>query len=68
MRWNLCATQPALTRLHYDPGKFATWIRILRGTKIWFILDGPIPPQGLAGFDISHAKFVYFVLEEGSTL
>ncbi|KIJ32756.1 hypothetical protein M422DRAFT_265388 [Sphaerobolus stellatus SS14] len=67
-KWNLFATAPALTRLHYNAGKFCTWIEVQQGAKIWFIMDGEIPPEGMAEIDITKHTFVYFVVEPGGIL
>ncbi|KIJ39803.1 hypothetical protein M422DRAFT_257400 [Sphaerobolus stellatus SS14] len=67
-RWSLFATAPALTRLHYDAGKFCTWVEVQRGAKIWFVMDGEPPSEGMVDVDIDKHTFVYFVVEEGGIL
>ena len=70
-KWNLCATKLAFSRVHYDAGRFCTWIRSLCGTKIWFVLDGDIKDTSRVfepNAEYSNWGWKYFVVEEGSVL
>ncbi|KIJ44529.1 hypothetical protein M422DRAFT_252139 [Sphaerobolus stellatus SS14] len=68
MRWNLCATAPALTRPHYDTAKLATWVHTLRGAKLWFVMDGEVPEDGMCNLDVTKHTFKYVLVEPGAVL
>ncbi|KIJ26300.1 hypothetical protein M422DRAFT_55600 [Sphaerobolus stellatus SS14] len=67
--WTTCATQRVYTRLHYDTGKYGTYVTCTCGAKLWIVAD-ELPSEGLADFnpDESKIQYVYYVLERGSTL
>jgi hypothetical protein len=67
-KWQLLATAPALSHPHIDAGKFATWVHVRRGAKIWAVLDGPIPAEPLTEMDLAVHKWIPFLLEEGDML
>ena len=48
LNWDLVTTAPAMSPVHVDAGKFATFIWVHTGTKLWFIRD---TPSGGTSFD-----------------
>ena len=67
-KWNLLATAPALSRPHVDAAKFSTWIHILRGAKLWSVIDGEVPNCHLTELDPAKYKWKSFLLEEDDLL
>ncbi|KAF8514467.1 hypothetical protein JB92DRAFT_129579 [Gautieria morchelliformis] len=67
-KWQLLATAPALSHPHIDAGKFATWVQVRRGAKIWAVLDGPMPGKPLTEFDLEAHKWIPFLLEQDDIL
>ncbi|KAF8572672.1 hypothetical protein K439DRAFT_1625608 [Ramaria rubella] len=63
-KWKLMATSPALSRAHYDAGKYSMWIRIECGCKFWATLVGEIPTCPLTELVVEDHKWKVFVLEE----
>jgi len=51
-----------------DAAKFGTWLHILRGAKIWAVLDGEAPDQILPYVDVSKYRWKHFLLEEDDLL
>ncbi|KAF8572776.1 hypothetical protein K439DRAFT_1625541 [Ramaria rubella] len=45
LSWGLVATVPAMSPVHRDAGKFAMWIQVVSGTKLWSLLDGASSPR-----------------------
>lgn len=72
LNWALVATVPAMSPAHHDAGMFATWIKVIRGAKAWFVLDGdntehPIEHR-LNILDVTKYKWRLYVLRAGDTL
>ncbi|KAF8495043.1 hypothetical protein BU17DRAFT_72536 [Hysterangium stoloniferum] len=68
IRWRLCATEGAFSRAHIDAGKFATWIRIVHGTKLWVVMSGDIAETSLRNLNYRKRKWTYYLLEPGDQL
>ncbi|KAF8512352.1 hypothetical protein BU17DRAFT_69243 [Hysterangium stoloniferum] len=68
IRWRLCATEGAFSRAHIDAGKFATWICIVHGTKLWVVMSGDIADTSLRNLNYRKRKWTYYLLEPGDQL
>ncbi|KAF8576658.1 hypothetical protein K439DRAFT_1622690 [Ramaria rubella] len=67
-KWKLMATPPALSRAHYDAGKYSTWIHMERGCKFWAVLVGETPKCPLTDIVVKKHKWKVFLLEEDNIL
>ncbi|KAF8522481.1 hypothetical protein BU17DRAFT_64405 [Hysterangium stoloniferum] len=68
IRWRLCATEGAFSRAHIDARKFATWIHIVHGTKLWVVMSGDIAETSLRNLNYRKRKWTYYLLEPGDQL
>ncbi|KAF8575385.1 hypothetical protein K439DRAFT_1623621 [Ramaria rubella] len=72
LSWGLVATVPAMSPTHRDAGKFATYIKVISGTKLWSLLDdGPSsspPPNVLVEIDEKKYQWTGLVLRPGHVL
>ncbi|KAF8583223.1 hypothetical protein K439DRAFT_1617690 [Ramaria rubella] len=67
-KWKTHGHSTALSRAHYDMGKYSMWIRIERGCKFWATLVGEIPTCPLTELVVKNHKWKVFVLEKDNIL
>ncbi|KAF8573530.1 hypothetical protein K439DRAFT_1625013 [Ramaria rubella] len=67
-KWKLMATPPALSRAHYDVGKYSTWIQIEHGCKFWATLVGKTPNCPLTELVVKDHQWKVFVLDKDDIL
>ncbi|KAF8575368.1 hypothetical protein K439DRAFT_1623638 [Ramaria rubella] len=72
LSWGLVATVPAMSPTHRDAGKFAMYIEVISGTKLWSLLDnGPSsspPPSVLVEINAKKYRWTGLVLRPGHVL
>ncbi|KAF8574297.1 hypothetical protein K439DRAFT_1236032, partial [Ramaria rubella] len=72
LSWGLVATIPAMSPVHRDVGKFATWIQVVSGTKLWSLLEdgasSPWPSDRLVDIDPKEFRWTGLVLRPGHIL
>jgi hypothetical protein len=71
LNWALVATVPAMSTIHRDAGKFATYVQVQSGTKLWLVRDpeeSPGLPHKLVETDVKQHKWTGFVLNPGHVL
>jgi hypothetical protein len=70
MAWALVTTAPAMSQTHIDAGRFAAWIHVLTGTKIFFIRndEGAGTPGEPCTTDPMNHAWVPVVLRSGHKL
>ncbi|KIJ48989.1 hypothetical protein M422DRAFT_247362 [Sphaerobolus stellatus SS14] len=65
--WMICATAAAFHRAHMDCSGSLTWIKCLRGAKLWICVvpkNGNCLEGSIEDADPDHYDFIYFILEE----
>ncbi|KAF8523874.1 hypothetical protein BU17DRAFT_63526 [Hysterangium stoloniferum] len=65
---NHTMNEGAFSRAHIDAGKFATWICIVHGTKLWVVMSGDIAETSLRNLNYRKRKWTYYLLEPGDQL
>ncbi|KAF8582109.1 hypothetical protein K439DRAFT_1618502 [Ramaria rubella] len=72
LSWGLVATVPAMSPVHRDAGKFAMWIQVVSGTKLWSLLEdgasSPRPSDALVDIDPKDFQWTGLVLRPGHIL
>ncbi|KAF8576988.1 hypothetical protein K439DRAFT_1622439 [Ramaria rubella] len=72
LSWGLVATVPAMSPVHRDAGKFATWIQVVSGTKLWSLLEdgasSPWPSDALVNINPKDFRGTGLVLHPGHIL
>ncbi|KAF8584125.1 hypothetical protein K439DRAFT_1616915 [Ramaria rubella] len=70
LHWALVATMPAMSPIHRDAGKFAMFLRIVAGMKMWLLREPAVgtPPDHLIDMDPLKFKWTALILEPGHML
>jgi hypothetical protein len=71
LNWVSVATMPAVSAIHRDGGKFATYVKVQSGTKLWLVRDpdgSPELPHKLVDTDIKQHKWTGIILNPGHML
>ncbi|KAF8584163.1 hypothetical protein K439DRAFT_1616882 [Ramaria rubella] len=72
LSWGLVATVPAMSPVHRDAGKFAMWIQVVSGTKLWSLLEdgasSPRPSDALVDIDPKDFRWTGLVFRPGHIL
>ncbi|KAF8574752.1 hypothetical protein K439DRAFT_1624097 [Ramaria rubella] len=72
LSWGLVATVPAMSPVHRDAGKFAMWIQVVSGTKLWSLLEdgasNPRPSDALVDIGPKDFQWTGLVLRPGHIL
>ncbi|KAF8581052.1 hypothetical protein K439DRAFT_1619362 [Ramaria rubella] len=72
LSWGLVATIPAMSPVHRDAGKFAMWIQVVSGTKLWGLLEdsasSPRPSDALVDINPKDFRWTALVLCPGHIL
>ena len=67
--WALLGSYRAVSAPHMDAGGLATWVQILKGSKIWYIAtEYPLPTKNGWSEDYDAWKWQSMVLEEGDIM
>ena len=67
-QWMLAALPGAFSEPHIDGGGYCTWVKMVAGSKVWWISQGLRDPVETGSFELEGPPWLEVVLSEGDEL